>query len=100
LAVSPEQNLYPVAKRSFCHWGELFFAKILPRRKPMAFLRGRTLTFDNFRSGEAGRKRGGGKMNSRPAPRFLPRSEREAFYYWGSAAEFRASEAGAPLIIS
>jgi len=30
-------------------------------------------------------------------PRFLPRSERKAFYYWGSAAaEFRASEAGAP----
>ena len=22
-------------------------------------------------------------------PRFLPRSERKAFYYWGSAAEFR-----------
>ena len=36
------------------------------------------------RSGGAGRKRGGGKMNSRPALAF-------------AAAEFRASKTGAPL---
>ena len=58
-----------------------------------------TLNFDNFRSGG---QKGRGLESGRPPgifarPRFLPRSERKAFYYWGSAAaEFRASEAGAP----
>jgi len=39
------------------------------------------------RSGGAGRKRGGGEMNSRPARAF-------------AAAEFRAKEVGAPLKIN
>jgi len=65
---------------------ELFLAKILPRRKPMAFLRGRTLNFEKplDRLSASG---GGG-------PRSVPR-KRDCF--WGSAAaEFRASFAGTP----
>ena len=88
---------------------ELFLAKILPLRKPMAFLRGRTLNFDNFRSGGPHSKAFGlqrGRQKARifvypvgkrsfsfgARPRFLPRSERKAFYYWGSAAEFRVPQ--------
>jgi len=52
-----------------------------------------------FPLGRGGKKKGCGENEFPPCPRFLPRSERKVFYYWGfAAAIFRAKEVGAPPI--